>query len=665
MSSSENRKSALDQKSDRYTYPTYHSKNNLTIRRSLRRSQAKRKLDQLENHFSVVWKQVLQWLKKHKGLIVISLLTLFLWVTHPWSPDAVGIIRLKNDVAILFSIIFEVAKIGLIFIVFGLLILLISWLSGKGAGIIVLPFENLTGSTEAYLDGKGITNLIIAELHRIRYLHHDTPEVELGIRLENLNFPTLAPAEMLDVAPLCSNDEDFENQISQMGTISFADSQIHLGSLLIALRRLWPFGDSGKVVSGSIQKYGEDFRLIARIEGYEVSAWDARKYGSTPEDLPELVRELAFKVVIHLHPALQVTSWKALYWFTEALAKYRNYRQSGKLEELNLAFNCCCEAMGEEKEYDKLSNLFCRIGVSFFKERKLDNAKRSFLKSLEIDPENAYAYNGLGNVYRKENKISDAFEAYNKAIYWDEICPYPHNGLGHLYRRIGDYDQAEKSYFRAIQIDPSLWPPYVNLGIIAQLTGDPKQSLTFFKKAMQKSHKDSGISNVSNLHDCLGMAYLMSHDLEQAEHELNAAVCLDPKGYIQHGNLGLLFTLKNNAQKAELHFRQAVDLGLDREGREFDDELLLSFYRIMLHDDSVVYELQEMIARADYLHKGSLKELLIDVGLVEKVVCHTNHDLTDLVQALESRIKDLDKVTQAMNLSVAESSEQRCLAKSH
>jgi len=381
MSSSEDRRSASSQKIDGCKYPAYHRRNSPTVKRNLCRSQARKNLASFRNFLSDAWKQISKWFRSHKGLITIFILTIFLFATHPWSPDPVKIVRLKNDVSVLFNIVFEAAKISLIFILFGFLLLLISWLSGKGAGTIVLPFENLTESKEAFLDGRGIANLIIAELHRIRYLHHDTPEVEHGIKLKMQNF-----------APLSPNNENLDEGMKQVSTISFANSQVHLGSLLIALRKLWPFGDSGQVISGSIQQYGKSFRLIACIENRSISAWEAKKDNFTPEDLPELARELAFKIVIHLNPSLQVKSWKALYWFTEALAKYQNYKQSGKVEELDSAFSCCCETMGEEKEYDKLSNLFCRIGVSFFKEQQLDNAKGSFLKSLEIDPENTYGH---------------------------------------------------------------------------------------------------------------------------------------------------------------------------------------------------------------------------------------------------------------------------------
>lgn len=655
MSFPEDRRLALGRKNSKYTYPTYHRRNNLTKRRSLWRFCAERRLAKLKKFLVFTWSQFSQWFKNHKGLIAILLLSLSLLITHPWSPNAVGIIRLKNDVTVIFAIIFEIAKISLILIMFGLLLLLASWLSGKSAGIIVLPFENLTGSTEAFLDGRGIANLIIAELHRIRYLHHDTPEMEHGVELKMQNF-----------APLSPNNENFEEGMRQVGSISFANSQIHLGSLLIVLRKLWPFGNSGKIISGSMQKYGRIFRIIARIEDHEVSAWEVRKEGFTPNDLPELVRELAFKIAIHLNSTLQVKSWKALYWFTEALAKYKNYKQSGKLEDLDLAFNFSCKAMEEEREYSKLSNLFCRIGVCFVNERKLDDAKNSFSKSLEIDATNVDAYNNLGNVFFRKDEIPEAFEAYNKAVYWDEMCPYPHNGLGNLYRKIGDYDQAQKSYSRAIQLDPSLWPPYANLGVIAQLARNIDQSLYFFKKAMQKSYTSPSISKISGLHNSLGLIYLMGNNLEQAEHELNAAICLDPKSCNHHGSLGLLFTIKGNEKKAKYHFDKAVSLGSDQGNEEFGDEFCLSlgFYRVMLREDSVVDNLKETIARADYLQKGFLKELLIDVRLVENS-CPANYALKDLAEALENRIKDLEKVSQDMGLSLAEISDKKCFVKAH
>ena len=56
------------------------------------------------------------------------------------------------------------------------------------------------------------------------------------------------------------------------------------------------------------------------------------------------------------------------------------------------------------------------------------------------------------------------------------------------------------------------------------------------------------------------------------------------------------------------------------------------------------------------------QELLIDVKLVEGKPHSSNHDLTDLVKSIESRIKDFDQVSQKMDFSATKTSNQKCLA---
>jgi hypothetical protein len=85
-------------------------------------------------------------------------------------------------------------------ILFGVLALVLHWLSSKG-GIVVLPFEviskELSNNQENYY-GKAIADLLIEELYRIQQIHALPQELEkestdnINIRLGNRNFPPLS-----------------------------------------------------------------------------------------------------------------------------------------------------------------------------------------------------------------------------------------------------------------------------------------------------------------------------------------------------------------------------------------------------------------------------------------------------------------------------------------
>jgi len=84
-----------------------------------------------------------------------------------------------------------------------------------------------------------------------------------------------------------------------------------------------------------------------------------------------------------------------------------------------------------------------------------------FKKSLEIDSEYAYPWNGLGLVYREQKNYAQAIEAFEKAISLDSEYVYPWNGLGLVYREQKNYAQAIEAFEKAISLDSEFVYPCI------------------------------------------------------------------------------------------------------------------------------------------------------------------------------------------------------------
>jgi len=105
------------------------------------------------------------------------------------------------------------------------------------------------------------------------------------------------------------------------------------------------------------------------------------------------------------------------------------------------------------KKQPNFSNAHVNIGIVFAKIRSLNEAENSFLYSLKIEPENFYALNQLGILYRNQGKFSAAKKVYEKAIDINSDYAFAHLNLGILYDLyLYDLPKAIEQYKKYLSI---------------------------------------------------------------------------------------------------------------------------------------------------------------------------------------------------------------------
>ena len=156
----------------------------------------------------------------------------------------------------------------------------------------------------------------------------------------------------------------------------------------------------------------------------------------------------------------------------------------------------------EAGTYDLMGNIY------FYQSRYID-AKKEFLKSLEIDPNNPSVLCNLGMAYYNLNDWVRAAEEWQKAIrsekYYikskekekegsdDElqyvvtvlrkpISPQAHLFLGMLYRKQDLIEKSLVHFERAAALEPKNPAPYLDLGKIYQERGDEDKALECYEK---------------------------------------------------------------------------------------------------------------------------------------------------------------------------------------
>lgn len=406
--------------------------------------------------------------------------------------------------------------IGLLLLL-GTVALLIHWLSTSRLGIVVLPFEDLTGGK---YDGKAISDLLVEELHRIHQIHKLTSkfEEEEDIKLQNINFAPLALGESL------------ESHFVNIGTVGIGNSEFQVGRILLILRWLWPLGGIRKVISGSIQQHDSvthvgrkniaELSLVGRLaDGNKVSAWKASSPSvNQMKSILDMVRELAYKLSLYLAPNIEAKSWKSFKCLTEAISSYYDYKLTGKIASLEEAEKTCHLALEYDNKYQKISDLFYMIAVAYFKEtKKQKKAKQeSFYQTIEklfkigikINPNNEYLYHGLGNLYLEQNQKVQAKIAYEVSRKLKPDFPYPYNGLGIIYYLEEKYKPARKKYLRALKYKKNFWKAHFNLGILSIYSQqDNDFTIKGLNQAIKEFNKAIKIKSNAYCYAILGYTY--------------------------------------------------------------------------------------------------------------------------------------------------------------
>lgn len=128
---------------------------------------------------------------------------------------------------------------------------------------------------------------------------------------------------------------------------------------------------------------------------------------------------------------------------------------------------------------------YCNRGLAKRDKGDLDGAIGDWDKTIEIDPQGALGYIFRGDAKRKKGEFDSAVADYSKAIEIDPRVAYPYEGRGRAKHDKGDLDGATADYDKAIEIEPRLAEAYLNRGRTKIDSGDYESAIADFSKAVE------------------------------------------------------------------------------------------------------------------------------------------------------------------------------------
>jgi tetratricopeptide (TPR) repeat protein len=461
---------------------------------------------------------------------------------------------------------------------------LLFFLSKKRKETIIVPFK--VNSSKKTYNGNIISDSLFIELIKIKETY-DRKFEEESITCEDIFLPLLAPSA-----------EQLETTFSNLGNVSVAGMTLSIGDLLTVLKLFWPLGEQARTIKGSLQEYDSEIHLIVRMEGFRTHIWKIAlkiEQSTNKEMIPELIKDLAFMITYDLSKeepkkteGITAKTWIGLKYFTEALDSYSQYKVTKKPKHRENAWKNCIKASQEEKDYQKLFNLFYSLGISYLNtndysyaedafRRCIDlapNSEKSFIglgaplfylgrykdaleaygKALKINPNNAEAWNNTGNALGNLGPKEEALVAFNKALVINPECASALFGKGNTLCDLGRYEEALEAYEKSLEIDSEYADAWNGKGYTLGKLGRHEEALEAYEKALEikPEYADSW--------DNKGVVLGKLGRLEEALKAYEKALEIDSNNAGAYYNRACAYSLMNLKNEALADLKCAVEL---------------------------------------------------------------------------------------------------------
>jgi tetratricopeptide (TPR) repeat protein len=122
-------------------------------------------------------------------------------------------------------------------------------------------------------------------------------------------------------------------------------------------------------------------------------------------------------------------------------------------------------------------------GVALVMEGKHNEAIEAFNKAIELNPQDAVAYNNRGAAYGQTGNYKQQIEDSTKALQINPKDAVAFNNRGVAYGELGNYEQEIEDCTKAIELNPNLAMAYYHRGIAYHKLGNRKQAMKDKNKA--------------------------------------------------------------------------------------------------------------------------------------------------------------------------------------
>jgi serine/threonine-protein kinase len=213
------------------------------------------------------------------------------------------------------------------------------------------------------------------------------------------------------------------------------------------------------------------------------------------------------------------------------------------------AYEAYIRGRGYLQEYEKPENI--------------DSAVAEFERAIQVDPNYARAYAGLGDaeyigfqppLNRGNEWLTKASMNCQRALALDPQLSEGHTCLGGVYFGTGKYEEAVQQFQRAVELDPNDDSAIGYLADAYQKLGNPTAAEVTYKKAIALR------PNYWAVYNWLGIFYAGQARYSEAADMFKKLIELAPDNYVGYTNLGGIYLYQGLYSKAVEALKHSIDL---------------------------------------------------------------------------------------------------------
>ena len=221
------------------------------------------------------------------------------------------------------------------------------------------------------------------------------------------------------------------------------------------------------------------------------------------------------------------------------------------------------------------------------------NARMAFERAVELDPNYAPAYVGLGRADLvavhlgwtpdPAGTLRRAEARARKAVAIDEFNPAAHVLLGRIHARLGEYDRAVETLRHALKLNPSDPETYAGLGDALLWNGEIDEARQMLEIA---TRLDPRLPSQELFN--LGAAYFLLAQYDRAAQVFERAVAREDGNPFIHAMLAAIYAKAGRREEA---MREVAEVR--RQNPLFDLDTFGTLFRNPAHRDKIVAALQQ------------------------------------------------------------------------
>jgi len=128
------------------------------------------------------------------------------------------------------------------------------------------------------------------------------------------------------------------------------------------------------------------------------------------------------------------------------------------------------------------------IGVALVQLGRADEAYPHFVRSAELQPNDAVSHSNIGAYLHQHERQAEAVPQYEIAVRLatdTQVRATTYANLGSAYRDLGDYSKSQAAFEQALQLNPNQFNAWLGMGILARRQGKLDDAIFDFARSVE------------------------------------------------------------------------------------------------------------------------------------------------------------------------------------